>query len=231
MSKGYVYEFLNDDGEVIYVGSTHDITSRIKQHFRTKNNGKMGAKEYDEVDSIRYTIVGSRPEAYILETYLINKLSPKYNTRLADDADIRIVNVDHDTIEWHLFRSLDNTDGRKRSFYQYIKSNRANLDGPGSDLLYDMERDKSFPKKESRRWKLRRYLDQCHACDLAIITFDYWWFEYAHECGIETDWMDCGFHLDKVIDDLEEMDDGSLDDLRDAIDELKEIADDLRGAL
>lgn len=100
MTKGFVYEFLNADGEVIYVGSTHNIKGRIRSHFYTKDNGKMQEDQYGEVESIRYMCASSRPEAYIIETYLINKLCPKYNTRMSDDADIQIVNIDVDSMEW-----------------------------------------------------------------------------------------------------------------------------------
>lgn len=100
MGKGYVYEFLDSNSTIIYVGSTGNIKSRIRHHFRVKNNGKMGEDEYNKVDNIRFARFCSRTEAFVVEAFLINVLSPVYNTRLAENASLSIVNIEINNIPW-----------------------------------------------------------------------------------------------------------------------------------
>ena len=100
MGRGYVYEFLDADSTVIYVGSTGNIRSRIRHHFLVKNNGKMGEEEYGKVANIRYAEFSSRTEAFVIEAFLINALSPIYNTRLAENASLSIININAAEILW-----------------------------------------------------------------------------------------------------------------------------------
>lgn len=74
-NKYYVYRFLNENKEVIYVGKAKNIDSRIKSH-------KHLPKEcYSETKRIEYINCLSENESIIYEVYLISMYSPKYNTQ------------------------------------------------------------------------------------------------------------------------------------------------------
>lgn len=74
----YVYQFINSSDEIIYVGRTNNINTRIrKQHFT--NNGHLDQSCYQETIMILYSECTSLDDSKIKERYLINKISPKYN--------------------------------------------------------------------------------------------------------------------------------------------------------
>lgn len=74
----YVYKFLDETGTIIYIGKTDNIHNRMKQHFST--NGHLPSGCYESVTSVFYSVLPTKCDADILETFLINKYSPKYNT-------------------------------------------------------------------------------------------------------------------------------------------------------
>ncbi|MFR7389642.1 MAG: nucleotide excision repair endonuclease [Blautia faecis] len=74
----YVYKFLDETGRIIYIGKTDNIHNRMKQHF--SKNGHLSSECYESVVAVFYAAVPTKCDADILETFLINKYSPKYNT-------------------------------------------------------------------------------------------------------------------------------------------------------
>lgn len=81
----YIYKFLNEKDEIIYIGSTNNITTRIKaQHFN--GFGHLPNKCYEEVFLVLYSECVSIDDAKVKERYLINKLSPKYNDKLNNNS-------------------------------------------------------------------------------------------------------------------------------------------------
>lgn len=74
----YVYKFLDETGNIIYIGKTDNIHNRMKQHF--SKNGHLPSECYESVVTVFYAAVPTKCDADILETFLINKYSPKYNT-------------------------------------------------------------------------------------------------------------------------------------------------------
>ena len=52
MKKYYVYRFLNNKNEIIYVGKSVNFINRMKQHFGS--NGHLPKECYDNVDKIEY---------------------------------------------------------------------------------------------------------------------------------------------------------------------------------
>ena len=78
-SGNYIYRFLNENQEIIYIGLTSEIANRMYQHF---NRGHLSNEAYDEVETIEYIKVKDETTMNILETYLINKHQPKHNTML-----------------------------------------------------------------------------------------------------------------------------------------------------
>jgi hypothetical protein len=67
------YFFMDKDGNLLYVGSTKNLSQRIPQSF-SERNGK------DTVCEIRYRIANSVEEARDLESVAINIFKPKLNT-------------------------------------------------------------------------------------------------------------------------------------------------------
>lgn len=67
-----VYVMYNKDIEVIYVGKTKDLSVRLASH-------RTSSPFYDEIHYIDFYKISDIFSKDIFETYLINKLRPKYN--------------------------------------------------------------------------------------------------------------------------------------------------------
>ena len=98
--KGYVYEFLDENENILYIGSTGNIANRMKQHFSLKRNVKMGVKEYDSVKTVQYAECDSRNGASIAEIYLIQKYHPCLNTEYSEWGETSIVSLDERKLKW-----------------------------------------------------------------------------------------------------------------------------------
>jgi len=85
---GYVYYFENINKEIIYVGQTKDIETRIKTHFG--GSGHLNKECYNETCNVYYSELQSINEAKMYEIYYIAKFKPKYNTANLNDGDISI---------------------------------------------------------------------------------------------------------------------------------------------
>lgn len=81
-----VYIYKNSLNEIIYIGKAINLKKRISQYF--KSNDALGPKTkilVSQIASIESKTVNSEIEALILESSLIKKYHPKYNSQLKDN--------------------------------------------------------------------------------------------------------------------------------------------------
>ncbi len=80
-----VYQFLNKEGEVIYVGKAVNLKSRVSSYFNSSadHSIKVRAMVRHIVD-IKHIVVGGERDALLLENNLIKELQPRYNILLKD---------------------------------------------------------------------------------------------------------------------------------------------------
>lgn len=79
-----VYQMLDKQGVVIYVGKAKNLKSRLTSYFR----GTPGAKTQilvGHIADIQLTITATEAEAFLLENTLIKQHQPRYNILLRDD--------------------------------------------------------------------------------------------------------------------------------------------------
>ncbi len=91
-SKPGVYIYRNRNQEVIYVGKAINLKNRISQYFQNIN--ALGPKTkilVSQITSVETIVVGSEIEALILESSLIKKHRPKYNSLLKDDRSYQYI--------------------------------------------------------------------------------------------------------------------------------------------
>ena len=80
--SNYVYMFLNEFEEPIYIGISKRLTTRIEtQHFKGKS-GNLSKECIEETHKILYHQATSADDMKIKERYLINTLNPKYNNKM-----------------------------------------------------------------------------------------------------------------------------------------------------
>jgi DNA polymerase-3 subunit epsilon len=75
-----VYYFHDHNGDVVYIGKSKNIKTRVFSHFSNEKSERT-LKMIDEVHSILYELTGSELIALLLESDEIKTQKPKYNRR------------------------------------------------------------------------------------------------------------------------------------------------------
>ena len=89
-----IYQFLDDAGQILYVGKAKNLQSRLRQYFlRELGRGPAIEQMVRLASDIRFIETESEIEAVLLEADLINKLKPKYNIRLKDDKSFLVIKI------------------------------------------------------------------------------------------------------------------------------------------
>ena len=93
MSPG-VYLMKNQKGDIIYVGKSKVLKSRVSSYFiNSKSHTVKTRKMVDNVYDFDYMLTDSEVEALILECNLIKKHMPKYNILLKDDKQYPYIKI------------------------------------------------------------------------------------------------------------------------------------------
>jgi DNA polymerase-3 subunit epsilon len=80
-NKTGIYKFYNDVKQLIYIGKSKHIKTRVDQHLKN-NSTKKGVEMQKEIHNIEFELTGSELVALLLESDLIKKHKPIYNRRL-----------------------------------------------------------------------------------------------------------------------------------------------------
>ena len=75
-----VYYFHDHNGDIIYIGKSKNIRTRVFSHFSNEKS-ERALKMIDEVHNITYELTGSELIAFLLESDEIKTHKPKYNRR------------------------------------------------------------------------------------------------------------------------------------------------------
>lgn len=89
-----VYQFLNSDKKIIYIGKAKNIRTRIRSYFQQSN--KMSPKTVTmlkHITDLEWIVVRSEVEALMTEANLIKKYKPRYNIDLRDDKSYPFIRV------------------------------------------------------------------------------------------------------------------------------------------
>jgi len=76
-----VYRFYGKDNELLYVGKSRRIRTRVRSHFAKDGLSGRGQDMLSEIRRIDHTQTAGELGALILETHLIKTLGPVYNIR------------------------------------------------------------------------------------------------------------------------------------------------------
>jgi excinuclease ABC subunit C len=81
-----VYRMIAEDGEVVYVGKSKRLRSRLLSYFRAAFPEEKGARIVREASSIEWTYVPSEFAALLEELRQIKRLRPRLNLAMKRDA-------------------------------------------------------------------------------------------------------------------------------------------------
>ena len=91
--KPGVYLMHSDDDEIIYVGKAKNLFNRVHSYFRANKKSPKIEKMVTRISYFEYIVTDSETEALVLESNLIKKHRPRYNTMLKDDKSYPYVRV------------------------------------------------------------------------------------------------------------------------------------------
>ncbi|MBO5217741.1 MAG: excinuclease ABC subunit C [Alistipes sp.] len=81
-----VYQFLDANGVIIYVGKAKSLRKRVSSYFvQSKEHSAKVRVLVKNIAAIRHIVVGSEQDALLLENSLIKTHQPRYNILLKDD--------------------------------------------------------------------------------------------------------------------------------------------------
>lgn len=83
--KPGIYQYLNAEGTIIYVGKAKNLKRRVYSYFSKEHQPGKNRVLVSKIADIRYIVVNSEEDALLLENNLIKKYKPRYNVLLKDD--------------------------------------------------------------------------------------------------------------------------------------------------
>ena len=80
-----IYQYLNKEGTIIYVGKAKNLKRRVYSYFSKEHQSAKTRILISKIADIRYIVVNTEEDALLLENNLIKKYKPRYNVLLKDD--------------------------------------------------------------------------------------------------------------------------------------------------
>lgn len=80
-----IYQYLNKEGVIIYVGKAKNLKRRVYSYFSKEHQSAKARVLVSKIADIRYIVVNTEEDALLLENNLIKKYKPRYNVLLKDD--------------------------------------------------------------------------------------------------------------------------------------------------
>lgn len=79
-----VYQYFDKNGTVIYVGKAKNLRRRVTSYFQKEHEWLKTRQLVRHIADIRYVVVPSEQDAFLLENNLIKQYQPHYNILLKD---------------------------------------------------------------------------------------------------------------------------------------------------
>ena len=102
-----IYQMVNEEDKILYVGKAKNIQNRLKSYLNPNNLSNRIRRLMSQVKKIDVIITETEKEALLLEANLIKKIKPQYNI-LSPDASNRFCNGS--TKNLHLLISINRSD-------------------------------------------------------------------------------------------------------------------------
>jgi len=82
--KPGVYQHLDSEGNIIYVGKAKNLKRRVGSYFQKDHTSYKTQQLVKHIADIRYIVVDNEQDAFLLENNLIKRYQPRYNILLKD---------------------------------------------------------------------------------------------------------------------------------------------------
>ncbi|MGL5712212.1 MAG: nucleotide excision repair endonuclease [Paraclostridium sp.] len=111
----YVYRFIGKNNNVMYVGKTVNMNSRMKAHF---TKGHLPIECYKAIAKIDYMKFKTEVDSLIAETYFINLYRPYYNklNKTTHTGSATLVDIKPNFKLYRQLKPTSNFKGSKKMF-------------------------------------------------------------------------------------------------------------------
>ena len=79
-----VYQYLNEEGKIIYVGKAKNLKKRVSSYFTKTGQSPKVRALVKHIHDLKYMVVENETDALLLENNLIKQYQPHYNILLKD---------------------------------------------------------------------------------------------------------------------------------------------------
>ena len=109
-----VYSFINDKGEIIYIGKAKNLRSRVRSYFqKSKSQSPKNLTMIRHISDLEYIVVRSEVEALLTEANLIKQHAPRYNVMMKDDKSFPFIRITNEPYPQVLLTRKIVKDGSK----------------------------------------------------------------------------------------------------------------------
>jgi excinuclease ABC subunit C len=122
-NKPGVYQYFDSEGTLIYVGKAKDLKKRVSSYFlKTAQHSRKTLSMVSQIVEIKFTVVNTEWEAYLLENNFIKTNQPKYNILLRDDKTYPYICVTNEPYpRIYQTRRLNKSKGKYYGPYSNVK--------------------------------------------------------------------------------------------------------------
>ncbi len=125
-AKPGVYQFLNKNGKIIYVGKAKNLRNRVRSYFQNNITSPKTLAIVEKTEEVQIVVTDSEVEALILENNLIKQFKPRYNVNLKDDKSYPFIKVTNELFpRIYPTRLLVNDGSKYFGPYTDVKSNES----------------------------------------------------------------------------------------------------------
>ncbi|MFA6126399.1 MAG: excinuclease ABC subunit UvrC [Bacteroidales bacterium] len=83
--KPGIYQFINEDDQIIYIGKAKNLKKRVTSYFQKAPDNAKLAVLIRRIKSLNHLVTDTESDALLLENNLIKRHLPRYNVLLKDD--------------------------------------------------------------------------------------------------------------------------------------------------
>jgi excinuclease ABC subunit C len=180
-TKPGVYQFFNREGDILYIGKAINLKARVGSYFKTDLLDRPWVRQMIPlIADIKVIEAENEVEALILESNLIKKHKPKYNSANKDDKRYAWIAVEQ-RVPFPRVRKVRDPDTQARYFGPYPDGLAVNhvlkfirTVYPFRDCNLPMYPDRSPSQVTKSRLCVYKHLDLCPGpCDNLISSQEY----------------------------------------------------------